>query len=93
MQELLNAGWIQGGFAFLFGIGGYFVAWRIYNAMIKCQALIHGEIIKREELLREMMSFVEAQNHIVDELVEYKSMEQFIRKEVVPLLDSKTNNE
>lgn len=33
-----------------------------------------------------MMAYMQVQTNVVDELAEYKSMEQFIRKEVVPLL-------
>ena len=86
MEELLNNAWIQGGFAALFGFGGWFFAWRMFRALSSCQALIRKEIAKREELLREMMTYIQVQTHVVDELAEYKSMEQFIRQEVVPLL-------
>lgn len=86
MEELLKNGWIQGGFAFLFGAGGWLFAWRMFRALSACQALIRNEIARREELLREMMAYMQVQTNVVDELAEYKSMEQFIRKEVVPLL-------
>ncbi len=78
MRELLESLWVQAGFAILFGLSGWVVAYAEFKVILFLSKQLLSELDRRQNSTENLEKALRQQTEAIEKLSQYKTLEDLI---------------